>query len=438
MTGGSGGLHRQRMPRGGSFGKNVSWLMAGQGTSIILQALYFICLARLLGRFEYGAYAGVLAMISIVSQYSLLGSGILLLRYVSPDHKKFRIYWGNLVLTTLAMGSMAAILLRLLGAKIIGPSGVGLIVPVAVGDCLFSAFTVGAGQAFQALEEMRTTAILNLLTNFMRLMMALLMLWKLHHCSAIVWAWGAMSVSGLAALFALIAVTRRAGLPILRPELLLRHCKEGVVYSVSGSTTSLYNDLDKTMLGHWGMIAANGIYTMAYRIVDICTIPVRSVQTAALPRFFRAGANGTSEARVYALKIVRRTAPIGLVLGIAAWIGAPLLPKIVGHSFQESVSALRWLCLLPFFRSFHLSAGDAITGAGYQPFRLASQSTAALLNFCLNLWLIPRHGWIGAAWASLLTDGALAVFNWSILSLLDLRAQKVSRANAMIALIEDK
>jgi O-antigen/teichoic acid export membrane protein len=73
---------------------------------------------------------------------------------------------------------------------------------------------------------------------------------------------------------------------------------------------------------------------------------------------------------------------------------------------------VRWLSLLPLFRAFHLSAGDAMAGIGCQKWRLAIQLVAALGNFMLNLWCIPRYGWLGAAWTSLITDGALGVGAW--------------------------
>jgi len=47
----------------------------------------------------------------------------------------------------------------------------------------------------------------------------------------------------------------------------------------------------------------------------------------------------------------------------------------------------------------------------------------------LNLYLIPHYGWLGAAWASVLTDGLLALLNW-----LNLRIA-VRRAKASLAAI---
>jgi O-antigen/teichoic acid export membrane protein len=69
----------------------------------------------------------------------------------------------------------------------------------------------------------------------------------------------------------------------------------------------------------------------------------------------------------------------------------------------------------------HEIAGSALTGAGLQRYRTGTQILATLLNLGLNLWLIPSHGWLGAAWASLATDGSLGVMNWSVLRFLTLK-----------------
>lgn len=405
-----------RRLRSSYFARNTSWLAAGQGLGIILQAGYFIILARLLGRTEYGIYVGAVALVSIVSQYSSVGSGILFLRYVSQDRKEFSACWGNILLATISVGLLLVLALCCAGPFMIGSASAAILVPVAIGDCICGQLTVCAGQVFQAFERMKVTAILNLVTNLLRFLAAVLLLLLIHRATAGQWALASLSVSTLAVVGAVAVVFRQLGKPAFDLRLMASRLKEGVVYAVSGSTTSLYNDLDKTMLSHYGMNAANGIYTMAYRVVDICTIPVRSVQAAAFPRFFRAGVDGASSTRAYAIRILKRTSLLGLAVAAGAFICAPLIPLLVGRGFAQSVSALRWLCLIPFFRSFHLSAGDAITGAGRQNLRLGTQFTASILNLALNLWLIPTHGWIGAAWASLMTDGTLAVMNWTVLS----------------------
>jgi len=169
------------------------------------------------------------------------------------------------------------------------------------------------------------------------------------------------------------------------------------------------------MLGHYGMNAANGIYTTAYRVLNICTTPITSIHNATFPRFFQLGVRGARATEPFARKVLRKTTIFGVAGAIGMFVAAPVLPHLLGKSFADSVLALRWLCLIPLFRCFHLSAGDALAGAGYQNYRLVTRICAALLNFGLNLILIPRFSWLGAAWASLATDGGLGVIDWVVI-----------------------
>jgi O-antigen/teichoic acid export membrane protein len=262
---------------------------------------------------------------------------------------------------------------------------------------------------------MPITALLGLVTNLLRTLLAGFLLWRLHHATAQQWVAAALAVSFVVCCSALVLVTWRYGKPTFSPRLLRQRTGEGVVFALSASTNEIYNNFDKAMLGHYGMNAANGIYTMAYRVVDVCTMPVGSIHAAAFPRFFKKGGYGVRNTTSYALRILRRTAPLALVSTVAMALAAPAIPHLVGRSFNESVTALRWLCLLPVFRSFHLSAGDALTGSGHQKLRLGSQTFAALFNFVVNLYLIPHYRWLGAAWSSLATDGLLAALNWTVL-----------------------
>jgi O-antigen/teichoic acid export membrane protein len=142
---------------------------------------------------------------------------------------------------------------------------------------------------------------------------------------------------------------------------------------------------------------------------------IMSVVAAAFPSFFRVGAKGIAATVPMAWSLLKRTVVMGIAISVGMFVFAPLIPHLVGKSYAESVNALRWLCLIPLFRCFHLSAGDAIAGARHQKFRLASQSIAAIGNLLLNLYLVPRYSWHGAAWASLVTDGGLGVMNWLVL-----------------------
>jgi O-antigen/teichoic acid export membrane protein len=401
--------------------QNAAWLFAGQGFSFIAQGFYFIVLARLLGTTQYGLLAGAVALVAVVSQYSSLGSGIVFLRYVGPDHSRFRVYWGNVLISIFILGALIALGIRLTGRWLVGPASVPLLFPIAIGDCLFQQLSSCAGQVFQTFERMKFSAGLTLFTNLSRCLLAVGMLMTLGHATAWQWAVASLAVALVSACISVGMVTRYFGLPSFSPSLVLKHAGEGFVFAISGSTTAVYNDIDKVVLSHFGMDRANGLYSMAYRVVNIGAMPIQSIVGAALPRFFREGVKGIAATVPMARQLLKRTAGLGLLVSLGMFFCAPIIPHLVGSAYGESVSALRWLCLIPFFRCFHLSAGDAIAGAGHQKFRLVSQSIAAVGNLLLNLYLVPRYSWHGAAWASLATDGSLGVMNWIALMLLSKR-----------------
>jgi O-antigen/teichoic acid export membrane protein len=410
-----------------TLARNAVWMFLGQGLSVISQGLYFICLGRLLGSTEYGIYVGAVALVGLLAQYSALGSHSVFLRYVSPDPGKFARYWANVLVTIAGLGTLFAVLLTWVGPRVSHSFSHGMLACVAVGDCVCAQITLSAGRVFQAFDRMRVTAVLNLLTNLMRALLAAILLGTVHHASARQWVLGTLAVSALAAAAGIGLVTKYLGRPKFSPRLWKDRAGEGLVFALSYSTGGILNDVDKAMLGHFGMNTANGIYAMAYRVVDACMMPIAAVHSAAFPRFFREGVEGAGSTRAFAARILKRTAPTGLLLALAMFAAAPLIPRIVGPSFSQSTAALRWLCLLPLFRSFHFSAGDALTGAGRQKLRLTTQTLAAAFNFGTNLYLIPRFGWYGAAWSSLATDGMLGILNWMVL----LRVQAKSVAVAV-------
>lgn len=410
-----------RILRQSSLARNAGWMVIGHGLNIFLQAAYFILLARLLGVREYGVFAGAFAFVAIATPYTSLGFGVLFIRYVSTDSGNFASYWGNILLATFSVGTSLTVLLVLIAPHLLNPASASLILMVALGDCICRQLVTCVSQVFQAFEKLRLTASITLLTSFFRLLAVITLALSLHHVTARQWALSSLIVSVLSAVTASAMVMAKYGRPQFVPCIFLSKLSEGFGFSLAGSTQSSYNDFDKTMMSHYGMNVANGIYTMAYRIVDLSTVPVNALDVAALPRFFRKSGEGAYSVASLSVRLAIRAALLGLFMSVFMFLAAPLIPHIVGYGFKESVTALRWLCLIPVFRGIHQLTGAAITGLGYQRYRTTAQFFAASLNLGLNLWLIPHYGWLGAAWASLATDCSLGVINWLVLQRLSNR-----------------
>ncbi len=400
----------------------AAWLLSGNGAAVLFQALYFLLMGRMLGAREYGAFVGVVALINVLSQFSSLGMEMVLLRTIARDRSAFAATWSR-ALTVSAAGFVVLLLAVVAYGHFFLPPSLRQLLPyLALSDALFGKLTQLASRALQGADLARWSAKLLALTNAARAgAAALLFLWAAGahaHVSVLLWVRLYVVASLLVALASLVLVTRRLGWPRWAP-VRRAHLLEGLSFSFSSSAISVYNDIDKTLLVSHGMLAAAGIYSAAYRVVDVVSTPIVSLFAAASPRLFRQGARqGPSGASSGARDLLRWALPFGLVTAPLLALAAPALPRLFGHSFAASTTALRWLCLLPLLRGLHYAWGTAITACTSQWLRTAAQAGAALLNLGLNLWLIPRWGWQGAAAASLVTDGSLALATFAILRVL--------------------
>jgi O-antigen/teichoic acid export membrane protein len=405
-------------------------MMGGQFFAMLFQAAYFVLLGRAMGSSQYGAFVGVASFLSVVGQFSTLGMDLILIRDVSRDRDSFSAMWGvSLEIALLGFVGVTGIAL-LAGKFFLAPDLYWLIPAIAVSDCLFAKVALLASKAFQSVGQFAYSAQVIALTNFARAVAAGLLYAysvKMHvMATARVWTHIYWVSSLAAAIVGFLMVTWRIGRPKWE-RIRWSEVWEGLGFSVSSSSISVYNDLDKTMLVSFGQEHAAGIYAAAYRIIDVASTPIYSVYAAAFPSFFQEGAKSIRSALELAIRLSRKTVVYSLVAAAVMALGASLLPSILGGSFHASVSALRWLCLLPLIRCFHYAAGTTITGSVSQWYRTVQQIAVAILNFLLNLYLIPRYSWQGAAAASLLSDGALAALNWIVVIYL-MRRQERERA----------
>jgi O-antigen/teichoic acid export membrane protein len=395
--------------------RQATWMISGNGAAVLFQAAYFMLMGRMLGSREYGSFVGVVALVNVLSQFSSMGTEMLLVRNISRDRASFAVTWGKALLVSGAGFLLLLAVATGYGQLFLAP-GLRLLVPwVAVSDALFGKVTQLASRALQGADLAADSAHLTAMTSVARASAAALLFLYVARAgvkggSALEWVHVYWLASLAVAASAVLLVDRRLGPPRFT-RIRLAELKDGLSFSLSSSATSVYNDIDKTMLVSVGQTAAAGIYGAAYRIVDVVTTPIYGLFAAATPRFFREGTRGVGHAAVLSRRMLRVTLPFGVSSAVLLWAVAPLLPLLFGRSFAGSVSALRWLCLLPLIRGLQYAWGTTITTASSQWLRTSTQAGAALLNLILNLFLIPRWSWEGAAAASLITDGGLALSN---------------------------
>jgi O-antigen/teichoic acid export membrane protein len=108
------------------------------------------------------------------------------------------------------------------------------------------------------------------------------------------------------------------------------------------------------------------------------------------------------------VKLAKRLLPIVIIYGVLSWVGytliAPWVPFILGEEYQTATTVLLWLAPVTFIGALQQLLADTLTGAGFQKIRSSIQVITAISNALLNLWLIPPYSWLGATWATLVSE----------------------------------
>lgn len=407
----------------GRFGRNTVAMLVGQGGRVLVQAAYFVIVARALGAEGFGAFAGVVALVALVGPLASLGVLNLMIRGGARDRAQLPAQYATALAVCLVTGALLVPAL-LLVRPLVAPGEVtwAVLTCIAVADLFGSRANELAAAAYQAAETMGRSARILLGLQVARAAGAVALL--LSPADFTLQSWALVYAASTLIPSAISAVRAAKDVGFARPDwrTYRRDWKIGLLFSIGLSSQTLYNDIDKVMLAKLSTLEATGIYTAAYRLVDMAFIPARALLAAANPRFFREGIKGVTATARLTRRLLAPGIGYCLFSAVALLAFADAVPLVLGSDYAASVDALRALAIIPLLKVLHYLPADALTGADMQGTRTVAQVAAAGLNIGLNLALIPAHGYWGAVWASLVADGALAVIMWIIL------AVKVRRA----------
>ncbi|MEZ5341325.1 MAG: polysaccharide biosynthesis C-terminal domain-containing protein [Acidimicrobiales bacterium] len=171
----------------------------------------------------------------------------------------------------------------------------------------------------------------------------------------------------------------------------------------------MLNASDRPILVNSGFGNQSGSYNLAYRVLGLALTPSLAMMRASTKRLFHEGDQGIRGPFRVARKLSVPTAAIGIVIGSALWIGAPLIRIVIDDKFPEVVSVIRWLAVLPFIKSLQFVFGNALDASANQIWRFRLTLSAAALNLVLNLILIPRYSWRAAVGTTVLAESLLTI-----------------------------
>jgi O-antigen/teichoic acid export membrane protein len=407
------------------FVKNTALSIGGSGLNVIVLGFYFVVLARTLGPKEYGAFAAILALSRIFGSFASWGYGNILIKNVSRDPNRFQAYWGICLLIVL-VGGFSLTLVVLAISKIFLHLGIPIIaiILISITDLLFAGILALSQQAYLSVDKMLRYVQIQSGASVFRLAGAILMMLVVKAPSVMSWSLLYFFTGMIPAILGIALVNRELGRYIFGMKITKAEILEGFYFSVSQSSLTIYNDIDKTLLASMTTLEITGLYTAAYRFIDFSLTPISGLLVSSYANFFRQGAAGIRGSLNWARKIILWASSYGFLAALVLYFMSGLIPLVLGTAYNETAEILRWLSPLIIFKSVELLIANILTGAGHQGIRTAIQMSLALVNFLATFLLIPHYGWLGAVLASIGTE-ALAVASFSIAVLILLRKQKI-------------
>ncbi len=177
------------------------------------------------------------------------------------------------------------------------------------------------------------------------------------------------------------------------------------------AATVVYYRCDIILLEYLtGNSAEVGYYSAAYRFLEgvvLMAMPLRVVWFRKLrlvweeKRFF--------EQQLLKMGLVMLGAAF-LVAGVGAFFSREIVFLTFGPEYADSVALLPWLLVSLVFVLPNGVLTQGIVARNRERYYAFAAGGAALLNIGLNFVLIPAFGGMGAAWATIATEGFLGVF----------------------------
>lgn len=163
----------------------------------------------------------------------------------------------------------------------------------------------------------------------------------------------------------------------------------------------LLANMDVMMLGYFTPLAAVGIYGIAARLSILIAVPLEALDVIFAPVIAEISGRNEPErlGELYRISTCWIIWAAGGAFALLLILAAPLM-ELFGRDFSAGEIVLIILGLGQLSQVAVGSAGFLLAMTGHPRVILYNNAAMCVLNFFLNLYLIPRHGILGAAAAT--------------------------------------
>ncbi|MCU9599707.1 oligosaccharide flippase family protein [Pallidibacillus thermolactis] len=199
-----------------------------------------------------------------------------------------------------------------------------------------------------------------------------------------------------------------------KPEVtkIKKHIKPNLILFVPVIAISIYTVMDKIMLGLISDVSEVGYYSNSERIISVARGIVVALGTVMLPRMSNLVARGENQK---VLEIIRKSMIFVMFLGFAltffvSAVSPTFVPWFLGEEFKKSALLASLLSIIIVFTSWaNVVRTQYLIPYSRDKVYIVSVCTGAVVNFVINLILIPSLHALGAVIGTIFAELSVCI-----------------------------
>ena len=380
-----------------SIRKNFVYNLIYQLLTIILPLITTPYVSRVLGAFNVGIYGYALSISAYFVLFGTLGTilyGQREIAYVQNDKEKYsKAFWEIFILRTITMLISLIVFLIVFVNKNNDYYTYYLILSLEIIGNLFN-----ISWLFQGLESFKQIVVRNLFVKTISIICIFVFVNKPSDLWIYFLIYGISVILGNGIMWLYLPkILVKVKLKSLN---VFKHLKPTIQLFIPQVAMEVYTVLDRTMLGR--MITDKtevGYYTQSQKIIKTLLIVVTALGTVMLPRI----ASKFSEKDTIAIKVyIRKSFQLLFLIAFPIMLGIvgitnEFVPLFFGEGYDKCVLLMNMLCpVILFIGMSNVIGMQYLLPTKQQTKFTTSVTIGAIINFIINLLLIPKFGGVGA------------------------------------------
>ncbi|NNE09026.1 MAG: flippase [Gemmatimonadetes bacterium] len=388
--------------------------------------LLLVLAARQLGDERYGRFAFGLAFVGLFEVAADFGLRELVIREVGRDRGRARWFVSHAMTWKAAYAALTTLLVGGITWFLPVSSEQKVVIWILLAAAIFRSFRFFFRSVLVAHEAFGTETRTLVIERTVLVLVCGGVLLAGYGLVPFALSFAAVSLANTA-LFLFVAQRSTGSLGFAREGQSLRTLfQSSVPFWLTAAAMGLYFKLDSVMLSFLRGDAEVGWYNAAYRIIEGTVVIPSTLYYALFPRLSALYTEDPGALRSVTERGLKAVIGVGfLMAGLGTLLADPLMLVIYGSDFAPSGISFRILSAsLPFFFGWSLMI-VVLNSVHRANMPFLGLLTGSLLNVALNLWLIPRHGYVGASIATAVAEVFLFAFLWRALGAAGYRSSVV-------------